>query len=510
MAAHVRPPPSSLLIGLVWSTTDKEIFMKISKSLLTIGFALGCMALTFSLAVCAQAQTVTDLANFNSRNGLDPFRPLVQGTDGNFYGSTFVGGAYKSGNIFRVTPSGEIKSIYSFCGHVTCPDGKIPVAPPIVGSDGNLYGVASSGGSFVGSEFGSGTVYKLTLSGHFTILHTFCTAFPCTDGQGPNGLVLGSDGHFYGTTYRGGQLNGGAFFQISSTGAFQVLHSFCNAAYCAGGLPVYPPIQASNGDFYGTTQGGGATGAGTVYQLTPAGVYTVLHSFCYGAGCDGQQPTTIVEDGKGNLFGTTVSGGSNGYGTVYEITSSGQYIVLDSFDFLRGYPFGGLALANDGDFYGTTEGAQERDSTGTLFKITPAGAYTQLYTFGECNVSGYAPNGVLFQATNGILYGTTTYGGNGTDNGCGGYGTVFSLSSGLSPLVKTVPVAGKVGTQVIILGNNLTGSTSVTFNGVPAEFTVQSDTYIQATVPGNATTGTVSVITPSGTLDSNPQFVVIR
>jgi uncharacterized protein (TIGR03437 family) len=134
--------------------------------------------------------------------------------------------------------------------------------------------------------------------------------------------------------------------------------------------------------------------------------------------------------------------------------------------------------------------------------MTPAGSYTTLYSFGS---QGYDPySGPLVQGTNGEIYGTTLY------SEVGDGGTIFSLDNGLSPLVETAPVAGPVGKSVLILGNGLTGSTSVTFNGVEAAFTVESDTYIKATVPTGATTGTVSVVTPSGTLNSNPQFVVTK
>jgi uncharacterized repeat protein (TIGR03803 family) len=285
-----------------------------------------------------------------------------------------------------------------------------------------------------------------------------------------------------------------------------VLYSFCSLANCADGFePETPPIQASNGNIYGVTFGG----EGVVYELTPAGTYTLLHHFCSVSGCkDGFQTTTLVEGANGNIFGTTVQGGTHNYGTVFEVTSANQYLVLDSFDYLRGYPFEGLALANDGNLYGTTIGPGGGENGGTIYEITPAGRYTQLYTFNEGSSSGYNPVASLFQGTDGLLYGTTLYGGDTTD--CGGCGTIFTLSNGLSPLVETVPVAGPVGQSVIILGNGLTGSSSVTFNSVAAKFTVESDTYIKATVPTGATAGTVSVVTPSGTLNSNPKFVVTK
>jgi hypothetical protein len=166
-------------------------------------------------------------------------------------------------------------------------------------------------------------------------------------------------------------------------------------------------------------------------------------------------------------------------------------------------PIFGITLANDGNFYGTS--VDYGYDGGRLFEVTPKGVYTELYTFQCCN-EGYDPFWQPpFQGTDGLLYGTTLYG---PGNCC--YGTIFTLDNGISPSVETVPTGGKAGQQVLILGNNLAGTSSVTFNGVAAKFIVESDTYIKAAVPKGATTGTVSVVTPSGTLDSNPQFVVTK
>jgi len=211
----------------------------------------------------------------------------------------------------------------------------------------------------------------------------------------------------------------------------------------------------------------------------------------------------LVQDAKGNLFGTTIyAANSYNSGTVFEITPTNQFIVLHSFRFSGGVaPGTGLTLANDGNLYGVAIN-DDFDAGGNysiIYEVTPAGEFTTLST------SYNRPNGPILQGTDGSFYGTTPF----VDDG-EGYGTVFKLSHGLSPLVKTVPVAGKVGQSVIIIGNNLTGSTSVTFNGVAANFTVESDTYIKAAVPPGATTGMVSVVTPSGVLKSNPQFVVTR
>ena len=167
--------------------------MKRSKALLTLGFALACAAITFGLGVCAQAQTVTNLANFDRETGDAPFGSVIQATNGRFYGATFAGGFYRQGNIFEVTSGGELRDVYSFCAKPVgdeCTDGASSIWAPVLASDGNLYGVAAAGGSNAGDyngddDPGSGTIYKLTLGGKLTTLYTFCPTTPCIDGQGP-------------------------------------------------------------------------------------------------------------------------------------------------------------------------------------------------------------------------------------------------------------------------------------------------------------------------------------
>jgi uncharacterized repeat protein (TIGR03803 family) len=478
------------------------------KPLLTLTYALAFTILTFNLAVCAQAQTFSNVANFDMKDGFGPVGPLMQAANGNFYGATVNGGHYPHGNIFELTPAGKLRSMHDFCSQPNCADGEEPVWGPVLGSDGNLYGVAGSGGSNVVDSLGSGTFYKMTTGGAFTILYNFCPSAPCTDGQYPTGIVLGGDGNFYGTTFGGGKFNSGTIFRISPTGKIKVLYSFCSLKNCADGSePSTPPILASDGSLYGVT----ARGVQVVYELTAAGSYKVIHTFCSQANCkDGDQPTSLVQGANGNILGTTVQGGKYNVGTVFEVTTADQYIVLDSLGYLRGTPFAGLALANDGNLYGVTVGPSGAENGGTVFEVTPTGRYTDLHTIAQCSITGYQPYTTLFQGTNGLLYGTTAYGGNDTEDGCAGDGTIFSVDNHFSPLVETVPTLGKVGKSVLILGNNLSGTTSVTFNGVPAEFKVEKDTFIRATVPASATTGIVSVVTPSGTLNSNPQFVVTK
>jgi uncharacterized repeat protein (TIGR03803 family) len=466
-----------------------------SKSLRTLGLALACATITFSLAVRAQAQTLTYLAQFNGTNGTYPYGSLIQATDGNFYGAT-RSGTLLYDEIFRVTPGGEISSVYSFCSVADCADGEHTTAP-ILGSDGNLYGVSSGGSNYTWS----GALYRLTLEGQLTTLYTFCPKANCVGSEIPNGIIEGSDGNFYGTTFGAGANDAGSVFQVSSTGKFKLLHSFCGGDCAEGDGPLALPMQGSDGNLYGTAQ---SLQGGVVYKLTPLGTYKAIHTFCIPCFGGGNPVLSgLAQDAKGNLFGTTIyaDGGYN-TGSVFEITPTNQYILLHAFRFSGGVaPGTGLTLANDGNLYGVAvnDSFDRGGNYSLIYEVTPAGEFTTLST------SYNRPNGPLLQGTDGSFYGTTPFVNDGA-----GYGTVFKLSHGLSPLVKTVPVAGKIGQSVIVLGNGLTGSTSVTFNGVEAKFTVESDTYIKVAVPKGATTGTVSVATPSGTLNSNPQFVVMK
>jgi uncharacterized repeat protein (TIGR03803 family) len=227
----------------------------------------------------------------------------------------------------------------------------------------------------------------------------------------------------------------------------------------------------------------------------------ILYRFCQ----DGSNPISLVLGTDGNFYGTTASGGANyNAGTVFKITPTGARTTIYSFCAQVGCtdgatPRDGLVLGSDGNFYGPTYYGGAHNE-GTLFQITPAGVLNTLHSFG--GTEGYYPIQHLFQATNGTFYGTTDFGGSGGD------GTIFSLSVGLRPFVKTVPTSGKVGTKVIILGNKLKGTTSVTFNGTAAVFKIVSGTEITTSVPTSATTGEVQVTTPSGTLTSNVNFRV--
>jgi uncharacterized repeat protein (TIGR03803 family) len=408
-------------------------------------------------AITSPAQTLTTLYSFCPSgypcpDGEKPYAGLVQGTDGNFYGTTSAGGVPEpnNGTVFKITPSGTLTTLYKFCSlGDPCPDGAVLFAGLVQATDGNFYGTTVGGGTNVLD----GTIFRITPSGTLTTLYSFChLGPPCADGDQPvAGLVQATDGNFYGTTSVGGGSGCGGggcgtVFKITPSGTLTTLHSF------DGADGVYPAglVQATDGNFYGTTTEGGASNpcvgsytCGTVFKITPSGAFTLLHSF---NGADGFWPSgfssaALVEATDGNLYGTTFQGGANDYGTVFKITAGGTLTTLYNFcsqpNCSDGVdPIAGLVQATDGNFYGTASEGGGNGPYGTLFKIAPSGTLTTLYHF--CSqpncADGSDPIAGLVQATDGNFYGTT-YGG-----GDNGYGTVFSLSGPNPSPVQLVPV----------------------------------------------------------------------
>jgi uncharacterized repeat protein (TIGR03803 family) len=419
-------------------------------ALFVCAVALCCVCL-FS---AAHAQTFQTVVALNGTNGAVPTDTLVQGSDGNLYGTTQSGGAANAGSVFRITPAGSLKNLYSFC-KTNCADGRIPVGGLVQGTDGNYYGTTLSGGAHNG-----GTIFKITPSGSLTTLYSFCAISKCADGESPHaGLVQGKDGNFYGTTQGapGPPATYGTVFKITPTGTLSTLHTFCSS--CAdGSSPEGDLIQATDGNFYGTTSLGGDGNGGTVFRLTPSGSFAKLYTFCSLAGCkDGSMPYGALVQGRdGNLYGTTTIGGLSGNGTAFRLTPSGQLDTLYSFCSLAGcadgqYPYGELVEGSDGNFYGTTEsgGAKANGNIcalgcGTLFQLTPEGSLSTIYNF--CSTlncgDGVEPFSGLIQASNGTFYATAAYGGICTilANGCG---TIFSWSPNvaLAPVFKPSSVS---------------------------------------------------------------------
>ena len=307
-------------------------------------------------------------------------------------------------------------------------NGWCPYAAPVQATDGNFYGITEAGGAYGNN---SGMVFKMTPAGTLTGLYSFCSQSNCTDGDSPfGGLVQATDGNFYGTTWDGGTYGLGTVFNITPAGTLTTMHSFDGAD---GSNPSAGLLQVSNGNFYGTTYGGGANdncgseGCGTVFEITANGSLTTLYSFCPQPQCvDGANPqAALVQTTDGNFYGTTVLGGANNSGTVFRITPSGTLTTLYSFCSQPkctdgNEPRAGLVQATDGNFYGTTwTGGTYGD--GTVFKITSAGRLTTLHGFDQAD--GYLPYAGLVQASDGNFYGATVYGGH------YGNGTVFKINS---------------------------------------------------------------------------------
>jgi uncharacterized repeat protein (TIGR03803 family) len=463
------------------------------------------------------------------------------------------------------TPVTAFKQLHSFCREANCSDGAFP-SLPIQGLDGNFYGVTYEGG-LTSCNSGCGTVYRLTPTGRFTTIYTFCAQTGCPDGAYPSLLILGKDGYFYGITSGGGLSDTdycpqgcGTFFRMSSTGVITTLHLFDPS----NEMTPQQIVQGADGNFYGSgiqqffseysavffkltpkgdftdfgrfflSTGGVAFAAadgsiygtmtpacdqycqsegGTVFSLSPEGKFTTVYDFCPAqANCtNGVTPTSLFQGKDGALYGTNLAGGPNCQtsecGTAFRITPSGKMTILHEFCSSANCADGSSPIqilqGTDGNFYGTTA-TGGRYQAGTIFRLTSAGTLTTLHNFCGPSVtcdSGFTSAGLL-QEPNGVFFGTVPFGGS------AGRGSLFDLSVGLGPFVQTLPAWGSVGQQVKILGTSFTGSTAVSFNGTAATFEVVSATEIAASVPTGATSGVVTVTTPSGTLSSNVRFVV--
>ena len=428
----------------------------------------------------------------------------------------------------------------------TTTDACAPRGNIVQGRDGNMYG----GG---GACAGNGGIYKISPAGVESLFFNFPAQWTNCGGAG---LTLGNDGNFYGACEGGNPATGmGSIFRLTPAGVFTDLYDFTGAN--GDSLPVYPPIQASDGNFYGVT-GNEVQVCGNIYRLTPAGVYKNLHTFsgsdCHssnlfqasdgnlygtlancdvvqGAGCvyristagvfkeihdfaftTGQTPCTGLIQGKdGKLYGATQQGAANGGGNIYKLTTAG--VETDFHDFTNatdascvnnvGPPVNLLQVA-DGSFYGVNP-AYGPSGTGSIYKLTAAGVFTA-FLFPNPPVDGDLPSSTLIQNTNGLVYGTTPSGGGGS-GGCPNtcQGTFFSVATGDAPFVSLEPTqrTGNVGAKVGVFGQGFTSASVVKFGGVAATSVTRSgSTYLTAVVPAGAHTGPVTVTTGTTALTS--------
>jgi uncharacterized repeat protein (TIGR03803 family) len=376
-----------------------------------------------NLVISDGSATESALYTFGSTNsatdGVNPVT-LIQGKDGNLYGLTSQGGANENttismatgtivgaGTLFKVTLAGAESVLYSF--GATATDGVQPYGNLLQATDGNFYGATQFGGQENG-----GVIFKITPAGAETVLYSFGVV--AADGLSPiGGLVQGTDGNFYGTTGGGGEYGLGTAFKLTPAGVETVLHSF-GGTKSDGGTPQSGLVLGADGNFYGTTSVGGfdeqagASGFGTVFKLSAAGVESVLYAFgSSNSNADGVSPVTLIQGMDGNFYGTTLQGGSNQDGIVFQVTPAGTETVLYSFGTSSPARADAVSLiqGTNGNLFGTSER--------TVFEMTLAGAPTVLYTFDLTTTNG--PPSSLLEATDGNFYGVTN-----TENN-----TVFEL-----------------------------------------------------------------------------------
>lgn len=408
-----------------------------------------------SATVTIGPYTSKTLYSFSSiGDGAAPSAPLIQGTDGSLYGTAQVGGSSGDGTVFKVDSAGDITTLHEFSGT----DGSGINGGLVQASDGNFYGTTDLGGAY-----GEGTVYRIDSSGNFTSLYSFTGG---TDGGDvPSSLIQAKDGYLYGTTFKGGASGSGTVFRIDLSGNLMTLYSFTGGTDGDGPEAV---IQGSDGLFYGGTQNGGdsscaagpGTGCGTIFKIDSTGNLTTLHTFTGGQdGAEIDEPLMQASDGY--FYGATIFGGDanctvstyTGCGTIFRIDSSGNFTPLHSFSggAEGGVPFSSLIQAGDGDFYGTAAAGGDASCSvtasgenfptyigcGTVFKMDAAGNVNALYSFQGSPNDGSNPFAAVVEGTDGYLYGTTRWGGTATScsyTSNGGCGTFFRVAGPGGPL----------------------------------------------------------------------------
>lgn len=493
--------------------------------------------------------TPTVLHSFNNANGdgVEPSSGLTLGTSGQFWGTSSGGGDNQGGNIFTVSSTGTFDILYSFCAETNCTDGGTPIAPPVQGMNGDFYGMTVDKGNLSICTYGNGgcgTIYKITPAGQYSVLHTFDQ----TNGANPmDQLVLGTDGNFYGTTFYGGSVNGvyngnGVFFRITPSGAYTPVYTFCSLSGCLdGGQPTAGLVQGTDGNFYGTTICCGTHlysnyFGGTIFKITPTGKLTVLYNFCSQPNCadGGEASAGLIQGTDGNFYGTAVAGGETGNGTIFQITPEGVYTVLHSFDYTDGNVANSLLTqGTDGTIYGQTAaggtGPCINTGCGVIFSLDMGlSDYADPLTW-------YGDEGATIEILGSGLTGTTEVtfdaisatfkvlnsnyltavvpsgAGLGTIKITTPKGVLSSRTNFhvLPHITSFTPTSGAVGTLVTINGTGFNQTTAVHFgNTVTSKFTVVSDIEITATVPTGAKTGPITVITKSGSAPSSKTFTL--
>lgn len=389
-----------------------------------------------------------------------PYGGIMQYNDTSFYGITRSGGPKSGGTIYRLTTTGKYTIIHALDYNN---EGSSSSSVPAKGNDGNLYAMASAGGLL-----NYGIIFKTTTAGDFTILNTFNGS---VQGNSPYGsFIKGKDSAYYCMANAGGAYGHGSIVKICG-GTATVFHSFNKAT--EGGFPKGSLLLASDGNFYGMTSTGGTKAYGTIFKITSAGVFTVIHDFI--TSTEGGSPAgSLIQARDGFLYGMTTGGGAGNAGTIFKLKTSGSnFTVVKSFVFATdgGSPQGSLLQANDSNFYGMTS------NSGRIFKLTPTGVYTNLHTFNS-SYEGYNPMGSLIQGKDGYLYGTCS------DGSASAAGTIFK--AGLDGSIK----------MVVALNNTTQGR-------MPKGALMQGPDgmlYGTTSIGGTYNAGTIFKLTTSGTL----------
>jgi uncharacterized repeat protein (TIGR03803 family) len=372
-------------------------------------YSMLCVLL-IGVAASAHAQVSYDVLHsfVGGTDGAQPIGGVIQATDGNFYGTTLKGGggspcnfgAGGCGTVFKMTPDGTTTILHAFAGGA---DGDTPGGPLVQAADGNFFGVTEAGGN-TGCGGPCGVIFKITSGGTYNVIHSLT---PAEGGAPRTALIQASDGNFYGTT----PVNGGTIFRVAPDGTFATIHTFSVTGKEGYDFDGNPLLQGIDGNLYGTTISGPGPSGGTAFRMALDGTLTVLHTFAGGV-ADGTAPfNSLIQGLDGNFYGMTRGGGTSDHGTIFKMTPGGTITVLYSFtDNANGVPIlSGLVQGSDGSLFGT--------SIGTAFQLMPDGTYTVLHT-------GEMFEAPLIHGHDGNFYGTAV-----SDSLASGNGDVFRLGN---------------------------------------------------------------------------------
>jgi uncharacterized repeat protein (TIGR03803 family) len=497
----MRPAPAVLSKekGIVKKTGSTEVKLSIQGQFHHAKSVMMCACLMFLFcvvsAIPSHAQGYSNIFKFDGTDGWDPSGPLVQGANGNFYGTTAIGGSKNDGTVFEITPQGSLTTLYNFCMQTNCADGIVPIGLTL-NTDGNFYGVTEGSAqspSGIGCTMICGTIFQVTPSGELTTLYVFCQETNCDDGAQPQtAMIRATDGNFYGTTTYGGagsrnseicSFGCGVVYEITPGGVFTTIHSFCMASNCTDGAWPAGIIQATDGNIYGTTLMGGANNRGTIFKITPEGVFTTLYNFCSQTNCtDGSSPASLLQGTDGNFYGAA-GDGAHYQGVIFKFTPTGTLTSVYNFCAQANCPDGAgpgdLIQGSDGALYGVTPGG-ETGGWGGIFRITTGGVFSSLHFFGTKTTA----TGTLLQSAQ-AFYGVAAGGPE--------YGLVYKLTPSTSTVVLTTSGSPSEIGQPVTFTATVTSKTSAV--PVSGSVTFTDGTTVLGTVP--LANGSASVTTSS-------------